>query len=397
MFEFPKNALATLVPKSKDIGLLMIAACTSVVHLSISKPKRESSPSESGSLCTGRGRFGLTLIETVVVIAIIGVLSSLLIIAVNRNRSSSREVACRNNLRQFAIASLSYETAKQHLPPGTLGFGRIVPFGPFYSIETSEVYRKKVPHASFQGILLPFMEQESLSKRLPATMFRVSATNPVWYAEAEGFAEVSSNGPAYSRCPSDSLLNEYNESIVFGTHPVWQNSSDLFSGEFGELLPDAIRPVSGHHGTNYAGCSGVYAGQIPDVSSGLRGSMSAGDMLRISQIRDGASNTYLIGETLGFRWEDRRVRMSWLVGGLVRARGDIPADESPAAFAGITNLYLGNHIYSPLSAFGSMHPDIVNFAMVDGSTAAVSREIDWFVHLRQAAIADAGVEVWGGQ
>lgn len=349
--------------------------------------------------CNEGCRQGLTLVEVLVVIAILAILGSLLMVALNNSRASSHETVCRNNLRQFAIAALGYEGAKRHLPPGTLGFGRMVPYEPFFSDETSEFYRKKAPHTSFQGILLSYMEHDSLSQALPADFFRTTATSntPLWYPDSPGFTQVSSNGPAYTRCPADSLLQEFNESIVFGSHPVWYESSDRFAGETSNLLPDGIRPVSGHHGTNYAGCSGIYAGPSATIGSGLRGAMSAGEPRRLSEIRDGASNTYLIGEALGFRWEEKRVRLSWLIGGLARARGEVPVNESPAAFAGISNLYLGDRIYSPLSSFGSMHTGSVNFALVDGSTVAVSRNVNWFVHFRSAAIGDADGEVWDAQ
>lgn len=343
-------------------------------------------------------RFGFTLVEFLVVVAILGLLASIAMVAINRARESSRGVQCRNNLRQFGLAALAYEGTKKHLPPGTLGFGKTVPYEPFFGDAHSPFFRRRVPHTSFQGLLLPYMEQRQLYDSLGPTLTRPSiaaASEDGWFARAEGFVPASINAPAYTRCPVDSLLTEVSESIVFGTHPVLHQDSDRFFGENSEMLPASVRPLDQHQGTNYAGCSGVDSGVLPGLSkAGLNGAMTAGSQRRLAEIRDGVTHTYLIGEVLGFNWDNHRVRLSWLIGGLARARGDVPPGESPYAIAGLPSLYLGDRIFSPLGGFGSLHSDGVNFVMADGSTQTVTRDISWEMHLRFAGIADAGVIVW---
>jgi prepilin-type N-terminal cleavage/methylation domain-containing protein len=64
-----------------------------------------------------RGRRGFTLVELLVVIAIIGMLVGLLLPAVQAAREASRRSQCQNNLKQFGLAMLNYESARKTLPP----------------------------------------------------------------------------------------------------------------------------------------------------------------------------------------------------------------------------------------------------------------------------------------
>jgi len=64
---------------------------------------------------------GFTLIEVLVVIAIIGVLVALLLPAVEMARESSRRSTCANNLRQLAIAVRLHTDTHQTFPTGGWG------------------------------------------------------------------------------------------------------------------------------------------------------------------------------------------------------------------------------------------------------------------------------------
>ena len=82
----------------------------------------------SGSCARHRGRFapvsrasGLTLVEVLVVIAIIGLLVGLLIPAVSMAREGARRASCANNLKQFGIAIQNYESQFSAFPPATTG------------------------------------------------------------------------------------------------------------------------------------------------------------------------------------------------------------------------------------------------------------------------------------
>jgi prepilin-type N-terminal cleavage/methylation domain-containing protein/prepilin-type processing-associated H-X9-DG protein len=63
-------------------------------------------------------RRGMTLVEVLVVIAIIGVLVGLLLPAVQASRESARRLTCTNNLKQQCLALLAYEAGRKQFPAG---------------------------------------------------------------------------------------------------------------------------------------------------------------------------------------------------------------------------------------------------------------------------------------
>src|SRR5579883_1456097 len=61
---------------------------------------------------------GFTLIEVLVVVAVIGFLVALLLPAVQSAREAARRSSCANNLHQLGLAISAYESANACLPPG---------------------------------------------------------------------------------------------------------------------------------------------------------------------------------------------------------------------------------------------------------------------------------------
>lgn len=66
--------------------------------------------------CLPARRAGFTLVELLVVIAIIGMLVALLLPAIQSAREAARRNSCSNNLKQFGVAALNFESTFRKFP-----------------------------------------------------------------------------------------------------------------------------------------------------------------------------------------------------------------------------------------------------------------------------------------
>src|SRR5688500_9724064 len=95
---------------------------------------------------------GFTLIELVVVIALVGILTAIFLPAIQAAREAARITKCKDNLRQMAIAFSNHNSSRGHLPTGGWGYSWIG--------EPDAGYGKDQPGGWAYNILA-YMEEES--------------------------------------------------------------------------------------------------------------------------------------------------------------------------------------------------------------------------------------------
>ena len=199
-----------------------------------------------------RSRRGVTLVEILVVVAILGVLMAVILPGVQAARESVRRSSCANNLRQIALATHNHETARGRYPVGA---------------ESRQWdARPDFPHQFFRWSLLahlaPFYEQEDLLRSLDLSV-------PLYVGLSPG-------------------------DIAPQNKPIVNRAIPLF------LCPsDRAAAVSEFFGpTNYAGCTGSGAGGgTPFDTDGM---FFINSQIRPRQVSDGLSNTVMFSEsTLG--------------------------------------------------------------------------------------------------
>jgi len=145
-------------------------------------------------------RGGFTLVELLVVIAIIGVLVSLMLPAINGAREAGRKMGCSNNVKNLALACLSFESQNKALPHGGV------------SISSSEIT------VSQQDLICSTFLGQGYSMENDSTRGRVRLC-----ATGNGKAGLWSQtgGALYQAAPFAELTSEFNNISSDATMPIY--------------------------------------------------------------------------------------------------------------------------------------------------------------------------------
>jgi prepilin-type N-terminal cleavage/methylation domain-containing protein/prepilin-type processing-associated H-X9-DG protein len=219
-------------------------------------------------------RSGFTLIEMLVVVAIIAILIGLLLPATQRVRDVALRSQCQNNLHQIGVACLNYYDQYNKFPKG-LDTRTADPDLQAPTFDADFLIRNQYC-VSWLARILPYIDQVTLGNGITAEYERIFYP---W-----GFAPDGAEGPHQALAIEMPLYRCAYESRIL------INTQVSLGG--GYTIPIAF--------TSYLGNSGTTCG----ANDGILYDCSA---VRWAQITDGASNTLLAGERppssdLNFGW-----------------------------------------------------------------------------------------------
>ncbi len=299
----------------------------------------------SNCLTLRRNRLAFTLLELLVVMAVVGILVGFLLPAVQSARERSRRIQCQNQVKQLGLAILHFESTEKVFPAS--GWTQAGPGN---------------PHGKFVGwrtVILPYLEQSNVRDLYRSDLNWWEGTN----------IAVASIPITTFVCPSTPSVPPVISAIAKSPRPAFT------------FDPPLAR-------TDYEAIQGIQPSSIasPIYNATNRFSvMHRNSRNNIASITDGSSNTIMVAETAGrptvFR---RRVANTNLTNdqgiGWADSESAYSLDGSssdgmregctPAQGCAVAmNARNDNEPYS-------FHPGGTNFLFADGHVSLLSQEIE---------------------
>lgn len=309
-------------------------------------------------------RNGVTLVELLIVVAIIGLLIQLLLPAVEMSRESARRTQCSNNIRQMAAGVQNHLASQEHLPAGGWSWQWVG--------DPQRGHGDKQPGGWIYNTL-PFLEQQALYD-LPSD-------------------ELQSKPLALFHCPSRRIAKPY------ANH--WRHE------------PKNAAVADNHARSDYAANGGDFYSNLgpgpatyeeADANSSVwsdsprnaTGIAHCRSVVRPADIVDGLSSTYLIGEKYlaqvnyknGIEDGDDFTMYQGDDMDIVRWTMPLVSDDAKSFEDRSNQPRADEESFVTAYAFGSAHPAGWQAARCDGSVHLVSYELDPAVHRRFGNRAD---------
>jgi len=317
-----------------------------------------------------RSRLGFTLVELIVVIAIIGVLMMLLLPAVQAARESARRTKCQNQLKQMGLAFHNHHDTIGHFPTGGWGWNWIG--------DPNRGFDERQP-GGWVFNMLPFMEANNIYDL---------GTGKTGTALSAALSQMNQTPIATMNCPSRRPASLY--PTPYGVH-----NADTAA----KVAKTDYAVNCGDHGRNEIdggpGAGSTTPPALPPEETGISYRCSK---IKLSSITDGSSHTIMIGEKFlhPSRWTS----------------GDDAADNE-SMYVGYDNDHFRstNATYYPpkrdvreiggspvsgnaLYTFGSAHVAGFNAVFCDGSVKMVGYNMDIDNYRRIGNRADGQTVTW---
>ena len=379
---------------------------------------------------TKRKSLGVTLIESLVVLAILGLLIALVVPAVQRARESARRAQCRGRLACLGLAMHNYHDNYKTFPPGIVAqnFGPTDPEICQFVALSPTCDQPMFSRVSALTLILPFMEEKGVYQAYnmqlaccasenatatgatiqtficPSNMRRRNETRWPYYLAntAPGPTDyvLSMGGVGLFECQNPFMIFT-GTGILWRTPSIMKRSLGVFNVNRGQRIDDI------KDGAAYTILMGESAGG-PELSVGLVGSSipdgaqrmnaaSTNDFCEnawsqgyISSRQHGASQGFgsVFAATAWNAWYDNMGVLTDPAGGAnwfpypineTQLRYNRPtwaASSRPTTnVIGLNGAALPASLGS-VQGFRSHHPRIANFLLCDGSVKSLSEQID---------------------